>query len=71
MSISVIVGLVFKTSVAFVLFTVVIPPLLLITVVYAVVDLLNSDRRKQAVASLLIMLPALAVQIWFYRNLDL
>jgi hypothetical protein len=62
---------VFRTAAAFVLFTVVLPPLLLITLVYAVIDLANSERRKQAAASLLLTLPALVVQIWFYRTLDL
>ena len=66
-----LLGFVFRTVGAYVLFTVVLPPLLLITLAYAVVDLSNSERQKQAVAPLLLMLPSLAVQIWFYRNLDL
>ncbi|MHB8218583.1 MAG: hypothetical protein ACYDDS_21130 [Candidatus Sulfotelmatobacter sp.] len=65
-----LLGFVFRAAGAYVLFTVVLPPLLLITLVYAVVDFANYDRRKQA-TSLLLMLPTLAVQIWFYRNLDL
>ena len=66
-----LLGFVFRTPAAYVLFTVILPPLLLITFVYAVVDLSSRGRRRQALASLLLMLPTLAVQIWFYRNLDL
>ena len=66
-----LLGFVFRAAGAYVLFTVVLPPLLLIALVYAAVDLSNYVRRKQAVASLVLMLPALAVQIWFYRNLNL
>ncbi len=66
-----LLGFVFRAAGAYVLFTVVLPPLLLITLVYVVIDLSKWERRKQALASLLLMLPTLAVQIWFYRNLDL
>ena len=66
-----LLGFVFRAAGAYVLFTVVLPPLLLITLVYPVVDLSNYVRRRQAVASLVLMLPTLAVQIWSYRNLDL
>ncbi len=66
-----LLGFVFRTAGTYVLFTAVLPPLLLITLVYAVVDLSHWERRKQAVASLPLMLPILAVQVWFYRNLDL
>lgn len=66
-----LLAFVFRAASAYVIFSVVLPPLLLITLVYAVVDLFSRHRRRQALASLLLMLPTLAVQIWFYRILDL
>jgi hypothetical protein len=67
-----LLGLVFKSAPAFVLFIfwVVLPVCLLITVIYLVVDFV-SQRSKQAMAALLLLLPTLAVQIWFYKSLDL
>lgn len=59
-----------KSAAAFVLFTVVIPICLLITLFYLAVDLARG-RSRQAIAALLLSLPTIAVQIWFYRNLDL
>jgi hypothetical protein len=57
---------------AFVLFIfwVVLPVCLLIIVIYLAVDFV-SQRFKQAMAALLLLLPTLAVQIWFYKTLDL
>ena len=55
---------------AFVLFTVILPVCLLITVIYLIVDFV-SQRSRQAMAALLLLLPTLAVQIWFYETLDL
>ena len=65
-----LLGFVFKSALAFVLFTVILPACLLITVIYLIVDFV-SQRSKQAMAALLLLLPTLAVQIWFYRTLDL
>jgi hypothetical protein len=66
-----LLGFVFKAASSFVLFTVILPPLLLITSAYAVVDLFTPERRKQAFAALILILPIFALLIWFYRNLDL
>ena len=60
----------FKSALAFVLFTVILPVCLLITVIYLIVDFV-SRRSRQATAALLLLLPTLAVQIWFYRTLHL
>jgi len=49
---------------------VVLPVCLLLTVVYVAIDLAGG-RLKQAAAAVALLLPTLAVQIWFYRNLDL
>ena len=65
-----LLGFVFKSAPAFVLFTVILPVCLLITVIYLIVDFV-SQRSKQAMAALLLLLPTLAVQIWFYKTLDL
>ena len=65
-----LLGFIFKSASAFVLFTVFLPPLLLITLVYSVIDFLGK-RSRQASAALLLFLPTLAVQILFYRSLDL
>jgi hypothetical protein len=66
-----LLSFVFRAASAYIIFTVILPPLLLVTLVYAVVDFAKYDRRKQAVASLLLTLPTLVVQVWLYRNLDL
>jgi hypothetical protein len=64
-----LLGFFFQSASAFVLFTVFPLQLLLITLVYSVVDFLGK-RSKEAAAALLLLLPTLAVQIWFCRNLD-
>lgn len=63
-------GLIVKSASAFVLFMSVLPICLVITMFYLVFDFL-SKRSRQALAALLLLLPTLTVQIWFYRTLDL
>ncbi len=66
-----LLGFVFKSAPAFVLFMMdILPVCLLVTVVYLIVDFV-SQRFRQATAAVLLLLPTLAVQIWFYRTLDL
>jgi hypothetical protein len=65
-----LLAFVFRSAMAFVLFTAVLPVCLLLTVIYLLVDFVT-ERSRQAMAALLILLPTLAVLIWFYRNLDL
>jgi len=60
----------FNSPFAVILFMVVLPVCLLLTVVYVAIDLAGG-RLKQAAAAVALLLPTLAVQIWFYRNLDL
>lgn len=65
-----LLAFVFKNPVALVLFMVVLPVCLLLTLIYVAIDLIGG-RWKQVAAAVALFLPALAVQIWFYRNLNL
>lgn len=61
-----ILSFVFKSAPAVVLFTIVLPVSLVITFFYLVVDF-SEKRSKQAIAAILLLLPTIAVQIWFFR----
>lgn len=54
---------------AIVLWWAVLPELLVFTLVYLVADFVHSTTRRQAALSLLIVLPALITQVWFFQNL--
>ena len=56
---------------ALVLCWIVVPPLLLINFVYLLIDLARTNTRKQAVLAVLIVLPALLTEAWFFNNLRL
>lgn len=65
-----LLAFVFKSDLAVILFMVVLPVCLLLTVVYVAIDLAGG-RLKQAAVAVALLLPTLVVQIWFYRNLNL
>lgn len=62
---------VFRNDWAIVLCWAVLPELLVLTLVYLVADFAHSITRRQATFSLLIALPALITQVWFFENLHL
>jgi fatty-acid desaturase len=62
---------VFRNDWAIVLWWAVLPELLVFTLAYLVADFAHSTTRRQATFSLLIALPALITQVWFFENLHL
>jgi hypothetical protein len=66
-----LLGFIFRSGWSFILFTIVLPACLLVTLVYLVLDFVLGRSRKQLATALLLLLPTIATQIWFYRNLDL
>lgn len=62
---------VFRNDWAIVLWWAVLPELLVFTLAYLVADFVRSATRRQATLSLLIVLPALITQVWFFENLRL
>lgn len=62
---------VFRNDWAIVLWWAVLPELLVLTLVYLVADFAHSTTRRQAALSLLIVLPGLIADIWFFRSLQL
>jgi hypothetical protein len=50
---------------------VLLPPLLIITLFFWARDLVKVSTRKQAIAAILVSIPALALVVWFFKNLKL
>lgn len=66
-----LLGYVFESDWAIVLWWVVLPALLLFTLAYLAADLANGRTRRQAASAALIALPALLTEVWFFKNLRL
>jgi hypothetical protein len=50
---------------------VLLPPLLVVTLFFWGRDLVKAGTRKQAIAALLVSIPVLALEVWFFKNLNL